>query len=234
MRTGRSLLMRLSVMWVRQEMRQRRSSPLSVMLLRVEVDDDVVVDDHAPVEEQVVEPERHAGIQQQDDAAGAGLEVIAQQLLLEGLHAALLAGDDDEPLVGLGRDLVGEAEVEAPRGRNCAGAARRAAARGRGARSTSSGRISPWPVRKKIFFLSGAETSRSAAVSAGLAAEGLLPLFLAVDVIKFTDRHHAAALTLAADDDDVGLVDARGPRRRGGSGRRRGSGPRSSPCRGCG
>src|ERR1700694_2093577 len=47
-----------------------------------EVVDDIVIDDDAPVEEQVLEAVRARRVNHEDEAAGAGLEVIAQQVLL--------------------------------------------------------------------------------------------------------------------------------------------------------
>src|SRR6478609_145944 len=63
---------------------------------RVEVDDDVVEDHRAPVEEQVFEAGRDAGVEQEDEAAGAGGEEIAEEFLLERLYPALRGGDDHQ------------------------------------------------------------------------------------------------------------------------------------------
>ena len=73
--------------------------------------DEVVVDEDAPVEEEVLEAVGETGGEEEEEAAGVGAEVVAEEFLFDGGEAAL-GGDGDEE-GGVGGDFAGDGEVEA-------------------------------------------------------------------------------------------------------------------------
>ena len=171
---------------------------------RVGIEDDVVLDDDAPVEEQVLQAVRVAGVKQQHEPAGAGGEVVAEQFLLEGLEAALRTGDDDERRV-LG-DLVAEVQVETgdlviarPQLVPDAGEAA-AAVHIIGAHFAVAG-------EEVDFFLLRAGDVEQGGGEGGLAAETLAAA--GAGLVEIAEREHAPVV-VADEHDLVGGVEAEG------------------------
>ena len=171
-----------------------------VVVARVE--DGVVVDDDAPVEEQVVEAVGATGIEHEDDAAGAGGEKVPQQFLLEGLVAALGRHDKQERcIVG---DLAAQREIEA--GELEVALAEFVAQLREPARAVDFVRPHLAVPGEEIDFLFvGTGDVEDGRGDDGLALEGFASAVLRA--VEFAQRQRAAVI--AGDDDDhVRLVEA--------------------------
>jgi hypothetical protein len=171
--------------------------------LGVRVVDDDVVHQHAPVVEEVVEPVRDAGGEQDDEPAGAGAEILAEQLLLAGVVAALRGGGDDEG--GIVGDFARGAELEKL---DVEIAQLELVVEG-GEAAVGIDVVGPELAvagEEVDFFLLRAGNIEDGGGEDLFAEEGLfLAVLVAVELVERDD----AALVAADEDDDVGLLDAR-------------------------
>ena len=169
---------------------------------RVGINDDVVVNDDAPVEKEVFQSVRATRIEQENDAAGPGGEEIAQQLLLERLVAALGRGDEQQR--GIIGDLMGEAEVET--GEVEIALPQLGAELGEAAHRVEI--IGPHLAMagKEInLFLLGVRNVEDRGGEGGLALEGFAAALLGA--VEIPDGEHAA-VALTGEEHHVGLVEA--------------------------